>query len=365
MIARQDITAPQNTTKLLGYSAALVVTLVLYYFVFLFLRDGKSSPWVTFIVSLLWGIGGVWMLFVLASSIVDLLSERWRTRIMPWVFAAPALLLVFYYLLIPTIRTLYLSFFNEDSSKFVGFDNYIYAFTSPNMLESFKNNLVWIFLGGGLSVVLGLLIATLADRTDSRFETVIKSLVFMPMAISMIGAAVIWKLVYAFAPAGAPQIGLLNAIVTTFGGDPQPWLTIRGLNNYLLILILIWMQTGFALVVFSAAIKGIPSELLEAARIDGATEIQSFFNITIPYIQVTIISVTTTIVIFTLKVFDIVFSMTGGNFGTQVIANEQYVQMFRNFDFGRGAAIAVVLLITVLPVVYYNVRDFGQNAKGF
>jgi alpha-glucoside transport system permease protein len=365
MTARQNITAPQNTSKLLGYSAALVVTLVAYYFVFLFLRDGKSSPWITFIVSLIWGIGGVWVLFVLASSIVDMLSERWRTRIMPWVFAAPALLLVFYYLLIPTFRTLYLSFFNEDSSKFIGLENYIYAFTSPNMLESFKNNLVWIVLGGGLSVVLGLLIATLADRTDSRFETVIKSAVFMPMAISMIGAAVIWKLVYAFAPAGAPQIGLLNAIVTTFGGDPQPWLTMRGLNNYLLILILIWMQTGFALVVFSAAIKGIPSELLEAARIDGANEIQSFFNITVPYIQVTIISVTTTIVIFTLKVFDIVFSMTGGNFGTQVIANEQYVQMFRNFDFGRGAAIAVVLLITVLPVVYYNVRDFGQNAKGF
>ncbi|MFN3265411.1 MAG: carbohydrate ABC transporter permease [Deinococcales bacterium] len=365
MTASRAITTPKNTTKLLFYSLALVVTLVVYYFVFLFLRDGKSSPWITFVVSLLWGIGGVWLLFVLASSVVDLLSEHWRTRIMPWVFAAPALFLVFYYLLIPTLRTLYLSFFNADSSEFVGLENYIYAFTSPNMLESFKNNLVWIVLGGGLSVALGLLIAALADRTNPKFETVIKSSVFLPMAISMIGAAVIWRLVYAYAPAGAPQIGLLNALVTSLGGEPQPWLTQRGINNYLLILILIWMQTGFALVVFSAAIKGIPSELLEAARIDGANEIQSFFRITVPYIQVTIISVTTTIVIFTLKVFDIVFSMTGGNFGTQVIANEQYVQMFRNFDFGRGAAIAVVLLITVLPVVYYNVRDFGKSARGF
>jgi alpha-glucoside transport system permease protein len=365
MTAQRGITAPQNTTKLLGYSAALVVTLVVYYFVFLFLRDGKSSPWVTFLVSLLWGIGGVWVLFVLASSIVDMLSERWRTRIMPWVFAAPALLLVFYYLLIPTFRTLYLSFFNADSSQFVGLENYIYAFTSPNMLESFRNNLVWIIFGGGLSVVLGLLIAALADRTRPQFETVIKTSIFLPMAISMIGAAVIWRLVYTYAPTSAPQIGLLNAIVTGLGGESQPWLIIRGLNTYLLIVILIWMQTGFALVVFSAAIKGVPAELLEAARIDGANEIQSFFRITIPYIQTTIISVSTTIVIFVLKIFDIVFGMTGGNVGTQVIANEQYVQMFRNSDFGRGAAIAVVLLIAVFPVVYYNVRDFGKNAKGF
>lgn len=247
--------------------------------------------------------------------------------------------------------------------EFVGIDNYIYAFTSPNMLESFKNNLVWIVVGGGLSVVLGLLIAALADRTHPKFEVLMKASVFLPMAISMIGAAVIWKLVYAFAP-GTEQVGLLNALNVTLGGSPVPWLNQRPLNTYLLIVILIWMQTGFALVVFSAAIKGIPSELLEAARIDGASELQSFFKITLPYIQTTVISVSTTIVIFTLKVFDIVFGMTGGNFGTQVIANEQYVQMFRNSDYG-GSAIAVVLLITVLPVVYYNIRDFGQNAKGF
>jgi alpha-glucoside transport system permease protein len=353
-----------NTPKLLGLGAVLAVTLVIYYYVFLFLREGTANAWIIFAVSLLWGIGGVWFLFVLSSSIVDLLNEKWRQKIMPWVFAFPALGMVFYYLLLPTIRTIYLSLFNDDSTKFVGIDNYIYAFTSPNMLESFKNNLVWIVVGGGLSVVLGLLIAALADRTHPKFEVLMKASVFLPMAISMIGAAVIWKLVYAFAP-GTEQVGLLNALNVTLGGSPVPWLNQRPLNTYLLIVILIWMQTGFALVVFSAAIKGIPSELLEAARIDGASELQSFFKITLPYIQITVISVSTTIVIFTLKVFDIVFGMTGGNFGTQVIANEQYVQMFRNSDYGRGSAIAVVLLITVLPVVYYNIRDFGQNAKGF
>ena len=353
-----------NTPKLLGLSAVLAVTLVIYYYVFLFLREGTANAWIIFAVSLLWGIGGVWLLFVLTSSIVDLLNEKWRQKIMPWVFALPALAMVFYYLLLPTIRTIYLSLFNDDSTKFVGIDNYIYAFTSPNMLESFKNNLVWIIVGGGLSVVLVLLIAALADRTHPKFEVLMKASVFLPMAISMIGAAVIWRLVYAFAP-GTEQVGLLNAVNVTLGGSPIPWLNQRPLNTYLLIVILSWMQTGFALVVFSAAIKGIPSELLEAARIDGASELQSFFKITLPYIQITVISVSTTIVIFTLKVFDIVFGMTGGNFGTQVIANEQYVQMFRNSDYGRGSAIAVVLLITVLPVVYYNIRDFGQNAKGF
>ncbi len=353
-----------NTPKLLGLSAVLAVTLVIYYYVFLFLREGTASAGIIFVVSLLWGIGGVWFLFNLVSSMVELLSEKLRQHIMPWVFAAPAIVLVVYYLLLPTIRTIYLSLFNENSSKFIGLDNFIYAFSSPNMLESFKNNLVWIIFGGGLSVLLGLLIAALADRTHAKFEVLMKTAVFLPMAVSMIAAAVIWKLVYAFAP-GVEQVGLLNALTVTFGGSPVPWLTQKPLNTYLLIVILIWMQTGFALVVFSAAIKGIPSELLEAARIDGATELQSFFNITLPYIQVTVVSVSTTIVIFTLKVFDIVFSMTGGNFGTQVIANEQYVQMFRNFDYGRGSAIAVVLLITVLPVVYYNIRDFGKNAKGF
>lgn len=354
--------SPSQTAKLIGLIAVLIVTLEVYRRVFLFLRAGNDSPWLTFAVALVWGIGGVWFLFVLTSSIVEMFPMRWRQRVMPWVFVGPALALVFYYLLIPTFRTFFLSLYDANSVKFVGLDNYAYAFTSPAMLESFRNNLLWLVFGGGLSVVLGLVIAALADRTRSGFEVSVKTLVFLPMAISMIAASAIWRLVYAYNP-GADQIGLLNAIQTAFGGQPVPWLTIRGLNTYLLIVMLIWMQTGFALVVFSAAIKGLPSELLEAARIDGATELQSFFRITIPYIQGTLIAVSTTVVIGTLKVFDIVFAMTGGNFGTQIIANEQYTQTFRSFDYGRGAAVAMVLLLAVLPVVYYNIRDFSKDAK--
>jgi alpha-glucoside transport system permease protein len=352
---------PSQTGKLIGLIAVLIVTLEVYRRVFLFLRDGENNPWLTFAVAMLWGIGGVWFLFVLTSSIVELFPIKWRTRVMPWVFVAPALAFVFYYLLIPTFRTILFSFYDANSTKFIGLENFQYAFTSPAMLESFRNNLAWLVFGGGLSVVLGLFIAALSDRTRPGFEVSVKTLVFLPMAISMISASAIWRLMYAYNPGPADtQIGLLNAIQMAFGGQNSiPWMLSKGLNTYMLI----WMQTGFAVVVFSAAIKGVPSEMLEAARIDGATELQSFFRITVPVIQGTIVAVSTTILIGTLKVFDIVFGMTGGNFGTQIIANEQYVQTFRNFDYGRGSAVAIVLLLAVLPVVYYNIRDFAKDAK--
>jgi alpha-glucoside transport system permease protein len=241
----------------------------------------------------------------------------------------------------------------------------VYAFTSPAMRESFRNNLTWLVVGTGFSVGFGLLIAALADRTDPRFERFIMSLIFMPMAISMVGASVIWRFMYAFAPAGANQIGVLNAVVTALGGQPQAWLILRPWNTLFLIAIVIWLQTGFAMVILSAALKGIPSELLEAARIDGANELQVFIKIVIPYIRGTIVAVSTYIVIFTLKIFDVVQAMTGGNYGTQVIANEQYTQMFRAFNFGRGAAIAIVLLIAVTPVMWYNLHQFRTQTEAF
>jgi alpha-glucoside transport system permease protein len=187
----------------------------------------------------------------------------------------------------------------------------------------------------------------------------------MPMAISMVGASVIWRFVYEYRPAGAEQIGLLNAILARLGVEPQAWLLLQPWNTLFLIVILIWLQTGYAMVIISAAIKGIPAELLEAGRTDGATEVQVFFRIIIPYIRGTLVTVSTTIILFTLKVFDIVLSMTGGNFGTQVIANEQFSQMFRAYNYGRGAAIAVVLLILVTPVMYYNLRQFARQTEAF
>ncbi len=342
-----------------------LVTFVVLWRVFLFLRDSKAPHWVIALVAIVWGVGGVLALFFAADFVVERLPDPWRERLMPYIFVGPAMAVLAWYLLLPTIRTFYVSLFDASGKHFVGLSNYVYAFTSRAMLESFRNNLLWLVFGTGFSVGFGLLIAVLADRTDPRFETFIKALIFMPMAISMVGASVIWKFIYSFRPPGAEQIGVLNAIVTALGGKPQPWLLLRPWNNLFLIAILIWLQTGFAMVIISAAIKGIPSELLEAGRIDGASEVQIFFKIMIPHIRGTLVTVSTTIVIFTLKIFDIVQAMTGGNFGTQVIANEQYVQMFRAFNFGRGAAIAIVLLILVIPVVWYNLRQFSEQTEAF
>lgn len=242
----------------------------------------------------------------------------------------------------------------------MGLQNYVAIFTERIMFEAFRNNLLWIIFGATLSVVFGLLIAVLADR--SRFETVAKSLIFLPMAISMVGAGVIWNFIYEVKDVADPQIGLLNAIWVGLGGQPQAWTALlQPWNNLFLIVIVIWLQTGFAMVLFSAAIKGIPGEIMEAARVDGATEIQVFFQIMIPYIMGTIITVGTTIIIFTLKIFDVVIVMTGGQFGTHVIATQFYRQYFTNRNFGFGSAIAIILLVAVIPVMAYNLRQFAER----
>lgn len=341
------------------------VTFLVMWRVFVFLRDSNASQWVIAIVAILWGVGGVLVLFLLANAFIEQLPDRWKSRLTPFVFVGPAIAILGWYLFIPALRSVYTSLLNANGTKFVGLSNYVYAFTSPAMLESFRNNLLWLILGTGFSIIFGLVVAVLADRTHPRFETIIKSLIFLPMAISMVGASVIWRFIYAYRPAGGVQIGLLNAIVTALGGQPVAWISLKPWNTIFLIIILIWLQTGYSMVILSAAIKGIPAELIEAARIDGANEFEAFFQITIPYIYGTIVTVGTTIVIFTLKIFDIVQAMTGGNYGTQVIANEQYSQMFRAFDFGRGSAIAVVLLLAVIPVMYYNLRQFAEQSEAF
>jgi alpha-glucoside transport system permease protein len=333
--------------------------------VFRFLRDGQAPQWVTAIVAVIWGVGGAVALFWVANLVIEQFGSEWRRRLAPFVFVGPALAILGWYLFVPTIRTFVASLYGPNGKVFVGLDNYVFAFTSSAMLESFRNNLMWLVFGTGSCVVLGLVIATLADRTHGSFEVVVKSLIFMPLAISMVGASIIWRFIYAFLPPGATQIGLLNAILVALGGQPQAWLLLQPWNNLFLIAIMVWLQTGYAMVIFSAAIKGVPAELLEAARIDGANEFRAFFSITIPYIRGTIITVSTTIVLFTLRIFDIVKSMTGGNFGTQVIANEQYTQMFRAFNYGRGSAIAIVLFVAVIPVMIYNLRQFSQQTEAF
>ena len=359
---------------LLAISIPLIAFYVLY-LGFIFLRDSAAPRYIIALVAIIWGVGEVAILYRIFNGLVEMLPDVWRTRLLPFVFVGPAMAILAWYLAIPTLRTFWISLFGRDgppeglnilqlltSEAFVGLNNYVAVFTEKLMLESFRNNLMWIVFGSTLSVTFGLVIAVLADR--SRMEKVAKSLIFLPMAISFVGASIIWNFIYEYRPAGQPQVGLLNAFVTALGGQPQAWpqwVNVAPWNNLFLIVIMIWLQAGFAMVLFSAALKGIPDELLEAGRIDGANEFQIFFRIMIPYIQGTIISVWTTIVIFTLKIFDVVWVMTGGQFGTHVIATQFYRQSFTNRNSGFGSAIAIVLLIAVIPVMYYNLRQFRKQ----
>ncbi len=341
-----------------------VITFIVLWQGFLFLRDSQAPRIVIVLVAILWGVGGVAILYAVSNWFVERLPDVWTQRLMPFVFVGPGVAILAWFLAIPALRTLWLSFLGPTGEGFVGFENYIFAFTDRVMLEAFRNNLIWMIFGTFFCVGLGLLIAVLADR--SQFESVYKAIIFMPMAISFVGAGVIWKFIYTYKGEGSgiQEIGLLNAVVSAFGGQTQPWLQQPPWNNFLLIVIMVWLQTGFAMVVISSAIKGISSEVLEAARVDGANEFQVFFQIIIPSIQGTLLTVTTTIVIFSLKLFDIVRVMTGGNNGTDVIANEFYLQRFTYGNAGRASAIAIVLLVAVVPVMIYNLRQF-QERKAF
>ena len=329
---------------------------------FIFLRDNNAPKLLSALVAIIWGVGGVALLYLVSNWLIEQLPDEWVARLQPFVFVGPAMAILAWYLALPALRTFWISLHGPNSEEFVGLQNYIAVFTERFMWESFRNNLMWIAFGATFAVILGLLVAVLADR--SKFESVAKSLIFLPMAISFVGAGVIWNFIYEVKPAGNPQIGLLNAIVSAFGGTPRAWTAwteIRPWNNLFIIVIVVWLQTGYAMVLFSAALKGIPSELLEAARVDGANEIQIFFRIMIPYIMGTIITVSTTIVIFTLKIFDVVLVMTGGQYGTEVIATQFYRQYFSNRNFGLGSAIAIVLLIAVIPVMAYNLKQFAEQ----
>ncbi|MFZ3151106.1 MAG: sugar ABC transporter permease [Anaerolineaceae bacterium] len=341
------------------------VTFLVLWQGYLFLQRANAPQIVQVIVAIVWGVGGVALLYVVTNWLVMKLPAKTSKKLQPFVFIGPAVAIMAWYLAIPVVRTLVASFKNNLGTEWVGLANYKYAFTDPRMLETFRNNLLWLIFGTAFSVGLGLLIATLADRTKA--EVIYKTIIFIPMAISFVGAGVIWKFIYTYKGVGVgiEEIGLLNAIVTSLGGTPQPWLNLPPWNNYFLIVIMIWLQTGYAMVILSSAIKGVPAELLEAARMDGASEIKAFFSITVPYIQGTLLTVTTTIVIFSLKTFDIVRVMTGGNNGTNVIANEFYLQSFSYNDAGRASAIAIVLLMLVTPIIINNVRQFNQSRRGF
>jgi alpha-glucoside transport system permease protein len=344
---------------------ALVLTVAAFWMLgatFGFLRDSEANRFLVVGVAIAVGVGGVFFLYWAMNRVVNLLPERYREGVRPWVFVGPALVILGLFLVYPVVNTLLISFKNSQGQGFVGLDNYKFAFTDESMLRAIRNTLGWTLLVPIVAVSIGLAFATLADRLR-RGEAVAKSLIFMPLAISFAGAAITWKLIYDFRPEGfGSNIGLLNAIWTGLGHQPVAWLQVAPWNNLLLMVIMVWMQTGFAMVVLSAAIKAIPDEIVEAARIDGASEFQVFRRILVPSILPTIVVVTTYMVINALKVFDIVFVIGGAETNkTEVIAERMIRWFFILNNSGRGAAIAVILFVAIIPIMVWNMKRFREE----
>ncbi len=354
--------APAGTAgglKLLGAVLVLVGLPLLVQWAFDFTKDREANRLAIVGVAIALGVLGVFALFWLMDQVVDRLPRSWREGVRPYVYVGPALVVLAVFLIYPVANTILLSFKDRRGSSWVGLDNYEFVFSDPSMLRSLRNTALWIIVVPTLAVVIGLLFATLADRLR-RGESVAKSIIFLPMAISFVGAAVTFRLIYSYRPEGfGSNVGVMNAIWQGLGNDPVAWLTERPWNNFLLMVIMVWMQTGFAMVVLSSAIKAIPEEIVEAARIDGASEWQVFRHITVPTILPTITVVTTYMVINAMKVFDIVFVMgSPENNGTEVVAERMLTWFFLRNNQGYGAAVAVVLFLAVIPVMVANVRRF-------
>jgi alpha-glucoside transport system permease protein len=352
-------------TFVLRVAGAVAIPIAAFYglwITFDFLRDSEANRVIVVGVAVVVGAGGVFLLYWAMNRAVDLLPERYGESVRPWIFVGPALVLLSVFLVYPVINTLLLSFKDAQSQKFVGFDNFKFVFTDDSMLRAIRNTLGWMILVPAVAVSVGLAFATLADRLR-RGEAVAKSIIFLPMAISFAGASITFRLIYSFRPAGfGSNIGLLNGMMIGLGQNPVDWLSQHPWNNLYLMAIMVWMQTGFAMVVLSAAIKTIPDEIIEAARIDGASEWQVFRRIIVPSILPTIVVVATYMVINALKVFDIVFVMGNAELNqTEVVAERMIRWFFIGGDYGKGAAIAAVLFVAVIPVMIWNVRRFREE----
>jgi alpha-glucoside transport system permease protein len=299
------------------------------------------------------GVPAITVLYGLATEwVLRFVPDRRRAGLRPWLWLLPGVLFLAIFLVYPTISTVLLSFQDRRSENFVGLQNYVDLLGQPLFWQTIGNTVLWIIFFTGLAVLFGLMVAVLADRV--RYETAVKALIFIPMAISFVAAGVIWGFMYDF----DPDIGTLNAAVVAAGGEPQAWLLEWPRNTGMLIIVGIWMWVGFAMVILSAGLKGINLELLEAARMDGANELQVFYRIILPLLAPTIAVVGTTILITALKTFDIVYVMTGGNFGTNVIGTLWYEERFTNRDIGTASAVAVILILTIVPVMLLNIRRF-------
>ncbi|MEO6207751.1 MAG: sugar ABC transporter permease [Candidatus Limnocylindrales bacterium] len=302
-------------------------------------------------------VGYIWA----TEQALRLLPERLKPRVRPWLWLGPALAFLAVFLVYPMIGTVIHSLQDNAGKVFVGLDNYSWFLGSADALSALKNNVLWLIFLTLFVVGFGLLVAVLVDRV--RYESFAKSVIFIPLAISMVAAGVIWLYMYQYKPPGTVQTGTLNATIGVAGAGPIPWLQIQdfSVNTLMLIIVMAWMWTGFAMVIISAALKGINPELMEAARMDGATEWQVFRGIIFPLLVPTLVVVSTTMIITALKAFDIVYAMTGGNLNTNVIANQMYSEMFKFGQYGRASAIAVVLLVAIVPIMFFNIGRFRQQ----
>jgi alpha-glucoside transport system permease protein len=311
------------------------------------------------------GIAITALIYWLLNLLIHRLPERIKKKVEPYVFIGPVLLLIGIFIVIPTIQSIRLSFMEEEidgSTTWVGFQNFKDLFAEDYFPNMVVNNLMWIAIVPFMTVAIGLAIAQFANNVGSKSEKIFKSIFFMPMTISFVSAAVIWRYIYAYAPEGQDQVGLLNTLWMKFGGSPQAWFQIEAFrfNNLLLMVILIWLSAGYSMVLLSAAIKSVPEDTLEAGRVDGASTGQIFFKIVLPQIWPTVVAVFITVLIGAMKVFDIVLAMTGGNYNTTVLAQTFYLEYFIYGNTGKAMAAVVILIAAIVPVMFYQVRHYRK-----
>jgi alpha-glucoside transport system permease protein len=353
--------------NLLRIGVSLVVpilAIIALYYAGTVLLDTDANRALVVVVALIVGVFGVFGLYYGMDWVINKMPEQYRDRVRPFAFVGPAIVILAVFLLYPTINTVILSFKDQKGEAWVGLDNYTAVFTNGDTLVALRNSFAWVIVVPLFAVLIGLGFAVLSDRLGKRSESLSKTFIFMPMAISFVGASIVWKFIYNFRPEGfGGQIGLLNGIMTGLGKSPVAWLLQEPWNNLYLMVILIWLETGFAMVILSAAIKSVPEEIIEAARIDGANEYQVFRKVTIPSIASSIVVVSTTVIITVWKVFDIVFVMTGGKFDTQVVAERMVTEFFTFRNSGTGATLAVVLLVAIIPLMIANVKRFREQEE--
>ena len=341
-----------------------VAAVVIGLWAFNWIQTSEANRLLIMVVAVVVGVAAVFAAFFGMDRLVNLLPLQLQESVRPWVFVGPALALLAVFLVYPAIQTFIGSFQDATSDAWVGFDNYEYVFTDPSGLRAIRNTVAWMLVVPAAATGIGLVFATLADRLR-RGESVAKSLIFLPMAVSFVGASVVWAFIYDFQAFGN-QTGLLNGIWTALGNEPVDWLTgpaIQPWNNLFLMVVMIWMQTGFAMVILSAAIKSVPEDIIEAARIDGATEFQVFLRVIVPSIMSAVVVVMTTMTINVLKIFDIVYVMTGGQSGTEVLAERMVRQIFSFSNNGVGYTYAVLLFLFVVPIMVWNIKRFRTEEE--